>query len=102
MTTPSQVRFAEEHDVVIANVERLSWLAERRARYATHECNGDYYPGQNAEDKDACSQAWGKDVELVDKEILALAKLMRFDNVDFGSGLYPNLVVGGRTFYIPL
>jgi hypothetical protein len=101
MATPQQIRFAAEHDVSVENLKKLIKLGNKRGTIAVYECNGDPFEGIDPSDKDACSTAWGREVEKLDRMILALAEIMRFDTVDFGSGLYPALQKGKHTYHLP-
>lgn len=100
--TTTQERFSREYGIPLNQVFRLVRLANKRAKAAEHECNGDPHSTvADRSDKNANAQAWGADCERVQEHIDALVSQFGL-TADYGVGLFPHLIdAQGRDVQIP-
>jgi len=93
--------FAVEHGLSLVEVQRFAKWGIRRVRFLTNECNGEpKHPKATSDDKSENAALWGSDAEVLAGRMSALALRWGF-SVDYGVGMYPNLVRGKSYVHFP-
>jgi hypothetical protein len=91
-------KWGERYGLNLQQVRRLQRLIYKRKREVERYLNGDPHPlVLDRTDKNLCSKMWEADSDRTDGQLLAYAKQVGFDGVDFGVGLYPALMKGDET-----
>jgi hypothetical protein len=93
--------FAVEHGLSLVDVQRFARWGIRRVTFLTNECNGEpKHPRSSSLDKGENAELWGEDAEVLARRMSALAEKWGF-TVDYGVGMYPNLVRGKSYVHFP-
>ena len=85
------LNFAKTYQVRLSDAMAFKKIGNRYAEVREHVLNGDPHPLAVGNDKNECSRFHQAEAAVLSLELDRLARLMRFDHVDYGVGLYPTL-----------
>lgn len=75
----------------LQDLQELDRLLDKRAKIATHSCNGDVHPNILSQDKNAHSAEWDREDDIIMEAIRELALACGYKEI-YWPGLYPVFV----------